>query len=293
MFSRLFGELCFEEGAMGVARGRCWAAGVVTGVLAVVPSASADPSSVAGGASVSSGGVVQAPSAGSPSSSPSVSDGLGVNSSSSWPAGMPDPSSWLRNVKVSDVGAHTADVSFDWDLSYLLNGKRSGSYKDLGYDIGWKVDYVSGGEDYHQAYGAAVDPAKDIDGVCFAIGVGRATSVTPAGDHDPDMIYYDSLDCGDSDPTSPYTGVANDKMTPEDYQRITGTRTWELYQGGKVTGQSFNQYSTRSLAEAGAKPGTLKGHVDMALTGLDANTLYGNTKDTADMDTFYGSIFWG
>ncbi|WP_033506828.1 hypothetical protein [Bifidobacterium porcinum] len=224
---------------MGVARGRCWAAGVVTGVLAVAPSA------------------------------------------------------WLRNVKVSDVGAHTADVSFDWDLSYLLNGKRSGSYKDLGYDIGWKVDYVSGGEDYHQAYGAAVDPAKDIDGVCFAIGVGRATSVTPAGDHDPDTIYYDSLDCGDSDPTSPYTGVANDKMTPEDYQRITGTRTCELYQGGKVTGPSFNQYSTRSLAEAGAKPGTLKGHVDMALTGLDASTLYGNTKDTADMDTFYGSIFLG
>ena len=265
MFSRLFGELCFEEGAMGVARGRCWAAGVVTGVLAAAPS-----------------------------SSPSVSDGLGLNSSSSWPAGMPDPSSWLRNVKVSDVGAHTADVSFDWDLSYLLNGKRSGSYKDLGYDIGWKVDYVSGGEDYHQAYSAAVDPAKDIDGVCFAIGVGRATSVTPAGDHDPDTIYYDSLDCGDSDPTSPYTGVANDKMTPEDYQRITGTRTSELYQGGKLTGPSFNQYSTRSLAEAGAKPGTLKGHVDMALTGLDTNTLYGNTKDTADMDTFYGSIFfWG
>ena len=84
MFSRLFGELCFEEGAMGVARGRCWAAGVVTGVLAVAPSASADPPSVAGGASVSSGGVVQVPSAGSPSSSPSVSDGLGLNSSSSW-----------------------------------------------------------------------------------------------------------------------------------------------------------------------------------------------------------------
>ena len=73
---------------MGVARGRCWAAGVVTGVLAVAPAASADPSSVAAGASVLSGGVVQAPSAGSPSSSPSgspsVSGGLGLNSSSSW-----------------------------------------------------------------------------------------------------------------------------------------------------------------------------------------------------------------
>lgn len=32
----------------------------------------------------------------------------------------------------------------------------------------------------------------------------------------------------------------------------------------------------------------------MALTGLDANTLCGNTKDTVDMDTFYSSIFfWG
>ena len=47
----------FEEGAMGVARGRCWAAGVVAGVLAcvlaVAPSASADVPSVpaSGGAS--------------------------------------------------------------------------------------------------------------------------------------------------------------------------------------------------------------------------------------------------
>lgn len=189
---------------MGVARGRCWAAGVVAGVLAcvlaVAPSASADPSSVAGGASVSSGagvsgGVVQAPSAGSPSpsSSPSVSDGLGLAGSpsrSQW-VGVPDPSSWLRNVKVSDVGAHTADVSFDWDLSYLLNGKQSGSYKDRwGGNSKWKVDYVSGGLlDYgSSSYGTSVDPAKDIDGVCFAIGVGRATSVVPSEGYVPFIL---------------------------------------------------------------------------------------------------------
>ncbi|MGG6304338.1 hypothetical protein ACQXX8_07760, partial [Bifidobacterium thermophilum] len=276
-------------------RGRCWAAGVVAGVLAcvlaVAPSASADPSSVAGGASVSSGagvsgGVVQSPSAGSPSpsGSPSVSDGLGLAGSSSWPAGMPDPSSWLRNVKVSDVGAHTADVSFDWDLSYLLNGKQNGKFKEdtdgVTWTGGWKVDYVSGSSDeYRQAYGAAVDPAKDIDGVCFTIGVVRATSITPvSGDRYP--MYYYSLDCDDSNPTSPFTGVADSKMTASDYQRIVGTKTWKLYQGGKVTGQKWLNYDTPSLAEAGAKPGTLKGHYDMALTGLDANTLYGNTKDT-------------
>lgn len=277
MFSRLFGELCFEEGAMGVARGRCWAAGVVTGVLAVVPSTSADPSSVAGGASVSSGGVVQAPSAGSPSSSPSVSDGLGVNSSSSWPAGMPDPSSWLRNVKVSDVGAHTADVSFDWDLSYLLNGKKNGTYKDEYGGGKWVVDYSGGGAN-SPWYGAAVDPAKDVDGVCFTIGVGRATSITPVSGDRYEMSY--SQLCGDSDPTSPYTGVADSKMTPEDYQRIHGTHTSKLYQGGKVTGQSFDRYEYGSFAEMGAKPGEWKGHYDMALIGLDSNTLYGNTKDT-------------
>ncbi|MDW8504044.1 hypothetical protein, partial [Lactobacillus acidophilus] len=296
---------------MGVARGRCLAAGVVAGVLAcvlaVAPSASADPSSVAGGASVSSGagvsgGVVQAPSAGSPSpsSSPSVSDGLGLAGSpsrSQW-VGVPDPSSWLRNVKVSDVGAHTADVSFDWDLSYLLNGKQNGKtttttqLKD-GKRIdtySWEVAYagnnirvsrVSG--DYVSDNGDGlfdIDPAKDVDGVCFTIGVGRATSITPSGDRNPGMIIYPSLDCGDSDPTSPYTGVSDSKMTVSDYQRIHGTHTWKLYQGGKVTGQKWLNYDTPSLAEAGAKPGTLKGHYDMALTGLDANTLYGTAKDT-------------
>ncbi|MFR0579031.1 hypothetical protein ACLUWV_08215, partial [Bifidobacterium thermophilum] len=282
---------------MGVARGRCLAAGVVAGVLACVLAVA--PSASAADVSVSSGGVVQAPSAGSPSpsSSPSVSDGLGLAGSpsrSQW-VGVPDPSSWLRNVKVSDVGAHTANVSFDWDLSYLLNGKKNGTYKDkYGNDIDWKVDYVSGGhEDYGQAYGAAVDPAKDIDGVCFTIGVGRATSITPSGDLDPAWIYYDSLDCGDSDPRSPYTGVSDSKMTVSDYQRIHGTHTWKLYQGGKVTGQKFQRYEYGSFAEMGVKPGELKGHYDMALLGLDANTLYGNTKDTADMDNYSDGSIWG
>ena len=75
------GEFCWEV-AMGVA-GRCLAAGVVACVLAVAPSASAAD------VSVSSGGVVQTPSAGSPSGSPSVSGspsgsgGLGLASSPS------------------------------------------------------------------------------------------------------------------------------------------------------------------------------------------------------------------
>ena len=63
---------------------------------------------------------------------------------------MPDPSSWLRNVKMSDVGAHTANVSFDWDLSYLLNGKQSGETTTTGkstdgytytVDHHWSVAY--------------------------------------------------------------------------------------------------------------------------------------------------------
>ncbi|MFR0591645.1 hypothetical protein ACLUWA_08535, partial [Bifidobacterium thermophilum] len=243
-----------------------------------------------------SGGVVQSPSAGSPSSSPSgspsVSDGLGLAGSSSWPAGMPDPSSWLRNVKVSDVGAHTADVSFDWDLSYLLNGKQSGSYKDRwGGNRKWKVDYVSGGLlDYgSSSYGTSVDPAKDIDGVCFAIGVGRATSVVPSEGYVP--LYYEG--CGDSDPTSPDSSVADDKLTASDYQRIYGTHT-ETVWNTTMTGQLFYRYSTPSLAEAGAKPGTLKGHYDMALIGLDTNTLYGNTKDTVDhswgLNSYYEAV---
>ncbi|MFR0579084.1 hypothetical protein ACLUWV_08505, partial [Bifidobacterium thermophilum] len=188
-----------------------------------------------------------------------------------------------------------ANVSFDWDLSYLLNGKKSGISKDKYGDVDWNVDYKFGGKDsyYYDAYGAAVDPAKDIDGVCFTIGVGRATSITPSGDIDPAWIYYDSLGCADSDPTSPYTGVSDSKMTASDYQRIHGTHTWKLYQGGKVTGQEFQRYEYGSFAEMGVKPGELKSHYDMSLTGLDANTLYGNTKDTADMDTYYGSVFWG
>ncbi|AGH40668.1 hypothetical protein D805_0401 [Bifidobacterium thermophilum RBL67] len=297
---------------MGVARGRCLAAGVVAGVLAcvlaVAPSASADPSSVAGGASVSSGagvsgGVVQAPSAGSPSpsSSPSVSDGLGLAGSpsrSQW-VGVPDPSSWLRNVKVSDVGAHTADVSFDWDLSYLLNGKQNGKtttttqLKD-GKRIdtySWEVAYagnnirvsrVSG--DYVSDNGDGlfdIDPAKDVDGVCFTIGVGRATSVTPTDAANDDYYGTESNNVCDTG------GTSDDKLTASDYRRIYGTRTEKLNYG-TVTEQSFYRYFTPSLAEAGAKPGTLKGHYDMALIGLDANTLYGNTKEP---DSIY-STYW-
>ncbi|KFJ06016.1 fused hypothetical protein [Bifidobacterium thermophilum] len=44
--------------------------------------------------------------------------------------------------------------------------------------------------------------------------------------------------------------------------------------------------------EAGVKPGVLKGHYDMALTGLDANTLYGNTKGP-DSIFHYNSTNWG
>ena len=256
---------------MGVSSCGRW--GAVAAVLSMVCSLAVAPSAWAG----------------SPDAS-SASDGAG--GSSKWPAGVPDPSSWLRNVKVSDVGAHTADVSFDWDLSYLLNGKQSGSYKDRwGGNSNWKVDYVSGGLlDYgSSSYGTSVDPAKDIDGVCFAIGVGRATSVVPSEGYVP--LYYEW--CGDSDPTSPDSSVADDKMTPEDYQRIHGTHT-ETVWNTTVTGQGFTRSEHPSLAEAGAKPGTLKGHYDMALIGLEANTLYGNTKDTVDhswgLNSYYEAV---
>lgn len=46
-----------------------------------------------------------------------------------------------------------------------------------------------------------------------------------------------------------------------------------------MTRQQFYRYYSVSLAEAGAKPGTLRGHYNMALIGLDANTVYGNTKE--------------
>ena len=184
-------------------------------------------------------------------------------------------------MKVSDVGAHTADVSFDWDLSYLLNGKQSGKTtqttkstdgSEVTEEHDWSVSYGTPGGNSD----ASVDPAKDIDGVCFRINVGRATSVTPTGesygrawgDQFPFMSMCGGLEAG---------AVYDSEVTPEDYQRIYGTSTEDWgFPSGEVTAQSFYR---QSLAEAGAKPGTLKGHFDMALIGLDANTLYGNSKD--------------
>lgn len=294
---------------MGVARGRCWAAGVVAGVLAcvlaVAPSASADPSSVAGGASGSSGagvsgGVVQSPSSGSPSpsSSPSVSDGLGLAGS----PGVPDPSSWLRNVKVSDVGAHTADVSFDWDLSYLLNGKKSGTTTETtkstdgstrSYQESWEVGYVGNNfgvdpmdlyDDRGEGFSSSslVDLTKDVADMCFVISVGRATSVTPTSDGYYSAGYRDfENQCGGGTPDS--------KMTASDYQRIHGTHTNQSW-NGTATWQWFYRYT--DLGEVGVKPGVLKGHYDMPLLGLDANTLYGNTKGP---DSIFGNnnTNWG
>ncbi|MFR0591642.1 hypothetical protein ACLUWA_08520, partial [Bifidobacterium thermophilum] len=191
-------------------------------------------------------------------------------------------------MKVSDVGAHTADVSFDWDLSYLLNGKQSGSYKDQsGYDRDWKVDYMGGDGD--SSYAASVDPAKDIDGVCFVITVRRTTSVVP---HDGGAWGPSYPSCGDSDYTSPDSSVADDKMTPEDYQRCFG-----MYTDWLSSYQEWDRFYNVSLAEAGAKPGTLKGHYDMALIGLDANTVYGNrgvdfsTDDWGAYDAWMSSVF--
>ena len=292
---------------MGVSsRGR-WGAAVAA--LSMVCSLAVAPSAWAGSPSASSGvassGVSVSPSSGVPApgsgslsagslsvGSPSASGGAG--GSSQWPAGVPDPSSWLRNVKVSDVGAHTADVSFDWDLSYLLNGKQSGKTtqttksthgSEVTEEHDWSVFYGTPGGNSD----ASVDPAKDIDGVCFSIVVGRATSVTPTGesygrawgDQFPFISMCGGLEAG---------AVNNSEMTPEDYQRIFGTKTedWDDVAGALT----YQSWWDRDNPQPLAKSGVWKGHYDTALIGLDANTLYGNSKDPESTNRRWDWPLW-
>ncbi|MFR0579079.1 hypothetical protein ACLUWV_08480, partial [Bifidobacterium thermophilum] len=174
-----------------------------------------------------------------------------------------------------------ADVSFDWDLSYLLNGKQNGKTETTskstdGYtdteEHDWSVAYMSP-TTYEGDLYAPMDPAKDIDGVCFSIDVGRATSVTPKSGSYYTGGRFPQRACGASEDGA----VEDSKMTAEDYQRIFGTRTedWN-YAAGALTYQSWWHFDDPQPL---AKPGVWKGHYDTALIGLDANTLYGNSKD--------------
>ena len=115
---------------------------------------------------------------------------------------------------------------------------------------------------------AAVDPAKDIDGVCFSIDVGRATSVTPkSGYYSTAGRGFPVRACGAVDDG----GVLDSDLTPEDYQRIYGTTTedWDDM-AGEMTYQAWWHFDDDP--QPLAKSGVWKGHHDTALIGLDANT---------------------
>lgn len=160
----------------------------------------------------------------------------------------------LSNVRVSDVGAHTANVSFDY----------------------------------------SIDPAQmsQIKDVCFSVEVQRITDITPVeqawtdrGPADGEPLY--SIDCSTG-------GVSDDELTAGSYDAIYGvhndkeckgvwridpipdkpgwTNSWEDMNAtfAKASGQWFHRYSKDEWN------GQASGSLDFPLIGLTPGTAYTN-----------------
>ena len=160
----------------------------------------------------------------------------------------------LSNVRVSDVGAHTANVSFDY----------------------------------------SIDPAQmsQIKDVCFSIEVQRITDITPVEQAWTDRgQFWDvplySIDCSTG-------GVSDDELTAGSYDAIYGvhndkerkgvwridpipdkpgwTNSWEDMNAtfAKASGQWFHRYSKDEWN------GQASGSLDFPLIGLAPGTAYTN-----------------
>ena len=160
----------------------------------------------------------------------------------------------LSNVRVSDVGAHTANVSFDY----------------------------------------SIDPAQmsQIKDVCFSIEVQRITDITPVEQAwtDKGHVWGDplySIDCSTG-------GVSDDELTAGSYDAIYGVHNDKEYKGvyrsdpipdkpgwtnnwedmnatfAKASGQWFHRYNKD------AWNGQASGSLDFPLIGLAPGTAYTN-----------------
>ena len=161
----------------------------------------------------------------------------------------------LSNVRVSDVGAHTANVSFDY----------------------------------------SIDPAQmsQIKDVCFSIEVQRITDITPMEQAWTDESPLDgaprySMDCNSG------SDVSDDNLTASSYDAIYGvhndreykgvyrsapipdkpgwTNTWEDMNAtfAKASGQWFHRYTKDEWN------GQASGSLDFPLIGLTPGTAYTN-----------------
>lgn len=234
-------------------------AGIVSVMAAAMLFACVPAANAAQMSSSSSAGtlpdIVQSPQAGQ-----AQAPGLALSSA--------DSKALLSNVIVDNVQAHTADVSFDWDLTNVLNGTQKISYLDAEGDL------------------QTLNPS-DIEGMCFQITVGRATDITPSDRYHQQVFSAvpDFSNCGAS-------GSVNDaNLTSDYYQKIFGMKTdqdgtsdsADIY-AKTVSYQSFKRTASGSFNEMSAN-GATKGHYTIPLIGLEANTLYGNTVESNCQDS--------
>lgn len=150
----------------------------------------------------------------------------------------------LSNVRVSDVGAHTANVSFDY----------------------------------------SIDPAQmsQIKDVCFSVEVERVTDITPVAQAYQNPVgqgarYFLNCDAGTGDDelaTASYDaiyGFHNDQEYKGVY-REDGNRYWSDMNAtfAKVSGQHFFRMTRDSWG------GKASGSMNVPLIGLTSNTAYTN-----------------
>ncbi|MBT1179622.1 hypothetical protein [Bifidobacterium vespertilionis] len=168
-------------------------------------------------------------------------------------ANADDVQSSVSNVKVSEIGAHTANVTFDW-----------------------KID----------------TPADQIKSICAVANIGRITDITPIDNRDNYFGHYvldvTDYDCtggtNDSELTSDTynqiygSGEHELNLSPEDGASAS-------YTAAKYTGQSFTRYNQK-LWDGKSNSGTFS----LSLIGLTPNTTYSNNFD--DWRTSFTNPWW-
>lgn len=170
---------------------------------------------------------------------------------------LPDSVS-ISNVRVSDVGAHTANIAFDYNIKHTVE----------------QTDSSTG-----ETQSRYVDSYMPVIDFLYVSNMTPETTATQASaENDPG--YYE----GDDSSTS----VSDDKLDASSYQRIYGWHSDDWYQPTTDYSKSvkvasnvryknfYRYYDTQKVTE------DISGTQQMTLLGLDSSTSYGNRNVNAN-----------
>ncbi|WEV58946.1 hypothetical protein OZX67_09205 [Bifidobacterium sp. ESL0728] len=168
----------------------------------------------------------------------------------------------ITNVKVTDVGAHTANISFDYQ--YMRNGQP----------LNWKSVNTKNSKENPDERWPTV-PMVSLTHITsmtarsdqYGCGTWNPNECTPFGGYAPEVGNNNVMDT---------------QLTADTYQKIYGVKTQDwmnpmsgLYRMATTTGKSFERFLDEDMSRS-------SGHFDVPLIGLDPNTTYSNRNVNAN-----------